>query len=101
MGALEPAELKAEAQRAVDGVPHARDWARKYLESARLGSARFTANSAEALVHTATVGISLACVPDADSRLARLLEQCIAALEQLTQPESVSAVVIAREPATA
>jgi hypothetical protein len=100
MGALEPAELKTEAQRAVDGVPHARDWARKYLDSARLGSMQFTANSAEALVHTAAVGISLACIPDADSRLAELLEECIVALETLTRPASVPAVVVAREAAT-
>jgi len=100
LGSLEPAALRAVAQHAVDGVPHARDWARKYLDSARLGTMQLTARSAEALVHTATVGISFACVPDSAARLAALLEECIVALEQLTETTRVDVATVTLEPVT-
>jgi hypothetical protein len=92
---LESPSLATLAREALDGVPQARDWARSYLNSARVAPMRLTAHRAEALVHTAAVGIALACVTDADSRLAALLEQCIVALEQLTAtaPAAVGAVV--------
>ncbi len=95
-----PAELRAAARRAVDAVPHARDWARTYLDSTRIGPMRLTAHSAEALVHTSAVGIALACVPDADARLASLLEESIIDVERITRPESAPIVAESKDPVT-
>jgi hypothetical protein len=97
---LRPAALQAAARRAVETVPHARDWARSYLDSTRLGPMRLTTHSAEALVHTAAVGIALACVPDADVRLAALLEESIVAVERLTARVAADLVVESKEPVT-
>ncbi len=97
---IHPAELQTAARRAVEAVPHARDWARDYLDAARLGPMRLTANSAEALVHTSAVGIALACAPDGDARLAALLEESIIAVERLTRTVPTDILAAAQDPVT-
>lgn len=67
-----PAEL---AQRALDSAPGTEEWARRQLEVTHWRA--FTDRAAEAMVHTAAVGIALACVLDPDRLLAQLLESAI------------------------
>jgi len=73
-----PADLAAEA---FERAPDTERWAQQQLTSARWHG--YTERTAEAIVHTATVGIALACVPDADERLAELLETVIADSERI------------------
>jgi len=73
-----PADLAAEA---FERAPDTERWAQQQLSNARWHG--YTERTAEAIVHTATVGIALACVPDADARLAELLETAIADTERL------------------
>ena len=98
LDSIHPAELQTAARRAVEAVPHARDWARDYLDSIRLDPMRLTAHSAEALVHTSTVGIALACIPDADDRLASLLEESIIDVERIARPKTTPVVAESEEP---
>jgi hypothetical protein len=69
------------ASEAFDRAPDTERWAQQQLTTARWHG--YTERTAEAIVHTATVGIALACVPDADDRLADLLETVIADTEHL------------------
>lgn len=71
--------LAAIAEPAFAQAPHAVRWARDYIASARGGHDNDRA--AFAIVHTAAIGIALACIDDADARLRRLLEEAITDLE--------------------
>lgn len=77
-------ELHAVAAMAFESAPDTERWARKHLNSAV--SRGFTTRTAIAMVHTAAVGIALACVPDADDRLRELLAGTIELAEALTSP---------------
>jgi len=69
-------------------APDADRWAQRYLAQGGLPG-RNAERANEAIIHTATVGIALACLPhddDADARLARLLTEVIEAAEQLLRP---------------
>lgn len=62
----------ADAEHAFSFAPDTERWARSYL--ARTPRHRFGDRTCEAIVHTAAVGIALACVDDADVRLRALLQ---------------------------
>lgn len=65
----------ASPEDAAEAFAHAPDtegWAREYLASTPRH--RFSARTCDAIVHTAVVGIALACIDDADERLRALLE---------------------------
>jgi hypothetical protein len=64
-------------QRALDGVPAARDWARGFTALGWGSSASFAKRSAPAIVHSAVAGISAAAASDADDILLDLLERTI------------------------
>ena len=85
------AELRAVAAAAFATAPDAEKWARKHLGSAP--PRRLSARTAVAIVHTAAVGIALACVPDADERLGRLLAGAIDLAEHMTSPLAVPALM--------
>jgi hypothetical protein len=81
-GTLELAEL---AEEAFAQTPDSERWARAYLAASPLARP-FGAHAAAAIIHMSVVGIALACVPDADARLADLLERAIEATEALLRP---------------
>jgi len=76
--------LESIADAAFERAPHATRWARDYLSAAR--RVRHSDRAAYAIVHTAVVGIALACVDDADERLRRVLEDAIADVETVVRP---------------
>lgn len=79
-------ELECMAEAALSQAPDARRWAERYLASTRIAP-RHSDRATEAIVHTATVGIALACLPDsepdADARLSALLEEAILGTEAI------------------
>lgn len=60
-------------------APDVERWAREQLSASRWHG--YSERTAEAIVHTAAVGIALACIDDADDRLKALLERVIDDLE--------------------
>jgi hypothetical protein len=73
------------ARSAFEQSPDSERWARTYLAAAP-APRTFAYRAAAAMVHTAVVGIALACVDDADARLAALLRETIAATERAVRP---------------
>ena len=69
--------------RALASAPIAERWARDYLR--RPHPARRADRACFAMVHTAAIGIGLACVSDADARLRALLEAAIAGAETVVR----------------
>lgn len=65
---------------ALDAVPHARDWARRYVPRRGELAQTFRERSAPAIVHASVAGIAVACAPDVESTLvdllARTIERC-------------------------
>jgi hypothetical protein len=78
-------------------TPGAENWARDFIDQVAPRGARLFAVNDEALLRTAAIGIADACVPDADSRLAGMLEQaieeCTAILEPVVVEERAVALV--------
>jgi len=73
-------------------APDSERWARAYL--ARTPVPRvFDRQAALAVVHTAALGIALACVPDQDARLGALLRETIGAVEREVRPTPAPALV--------
>lgn len=87
--------LAATAAAALATVPDAERWARRYLSLAQ-ASPRNAERANEAIVHTATIGIALACLPagepDADARLTHLLTRVIEACEALLTADTEARV---------
>ncbi|MCY7412423.1 MAG: hypothetical protein LH471_05210 [Salinibacterium sp.] len=73
---------------ALEFAPDAAQWARRNRGRMNLGTISIE-ERASAIIHCATVGIALACVDDADSRLTALLEQAIGDAELLLAPHAV------------
>jgi len=81
--ALEKAYPGLPVQDALAQAPGAERWARSYLVGREThGNGRALLN----MIHTSAVGIAKACVEDPDARLAALLENAIAAAEQVARP---------------
>ena len=81
--------LRALAARSFAEAPDCERWARRYLTHMGLTHA-FTSHAAQAMVSTAVVGIALACVPDADARLATLLRDTIGDVESVVHGSLVA-----------
>ena len=79
-------ELGPQSRAAFAQAPDLERWARGYLGSTRVAP-RATARTQEAIVHTAVMGIALACISDADDRLFALLRESIEAGESALRPE--------------
>ncbi len=82
IASVDSPELSALAEDALAAVPDAERWARGYLATSGIPHS-FSSRAATAIVHTAVVGIALACVPDGDARLAALLEDAISTTEAI------------------
>lgn len=84
------AVLRDQAKQALSGAPAAERWARDFIDRTRIRG-RGSARQAQAMVHTACVGIALACVEDVDVRLRELLLDAIDEAESfcVTTPERV------------
>ena len=63
---------------ALDGVPHARDWARRFGLMGHGSEERFRKRSAPVIIHAAVAGIAASGVRDSDRLLVDLLESTIA-----------------------
>ncbi|MGX5680073.1 hypothetical protein [Schumannella luteola] len=73
--------VAALARTAFDSAPDTERWANRYLESARAPQGSWR-RATEAMIHTAAVGIALACIPDPDSLLRGALVDAIDAGER-------------------
>jgi hypothetical protein len=73
---------------ALEQVPDAALWAARYRERVQVGDISIE-RRASAIIHSSTLGIALACISDADARLALLLEQAIIDAEQFVAPPAV------------
>lgn len=69
------------ADEALDSVPDTRRWAQRYVAEVYTTRGPW-ASAAEAIVHTSTVGIALACVGDPETHLKDLLVAAIEAGER-------------------
>lgn len=78
---------------ALASAPIAERWARDYL--GRPHPARRADRAHFPMVHTAAIGIGLACVSDADARLRALLEDAIAGTEAVVRPSQLPALQLA------
>tara|TARA_R110000868_G_scaffold411756_1_gene709035 strand:- start:72678 stop:73376 length:699 start_codon:yes stop_codon:yes gene_type:complete len=72
-----PADVRNEAEAALDEVPDARSWAEFHLSQVRLNRAQFARHGAVSIVRTSVLGIAEACVPDADTRLVAMLHDTL------------------------
>ncbi len=91
------AQLETLADSAFEQAPDARRWARTYLDRADIRH-RNSERAALAMVHTAVIGIALACIDDPDSRLIGLLTLAIAdvgAIVGTDQPQEQPSLVLA------
>jgi len=70
-------DLTPTTRAALDAVPHARDWARRFGLLGHGSEDRFRKRSAPVIVHSSVAGIATACIKDSDRILVDLLEQTI------------------------
>ena len=82
--------LRNLAERSFAAAPDCERWARGHVTRMRL-TRTFTSHAAHSMVSTAVVGIALACVPDADARLAALLRETIGDVESAVHSTPVGA----------
>jgi hypothetical protein len=74
--------LRQQIVQALDEVPGAAAWARRFF-SRRWGRTQdFRKHTAPHIVHFSVQSIALACVNDVDERLCSLLEECINSMQQ-------------------
>jgi hypothetical protein len=71
-------QLRGDAWRALDTVPHAARWALDFTRGSDLTARTLKRQSAPSIVRVAVVGIAQACIPDPDERLHDLLTAVIA-----------------------
>jgi hypothetical protein len=74
--------LKTEICAALDQVPAAAAWARRFFDRRWGRTQDFRKHTAPHIVHFSVQSIALACVDDVDDRLCGLLESTIAALQE-------------------
>ena len=77
---------------ALDAVPQARDWARRFGLLGHGNEERFAKRSAPVIVHSSVAGIAAACVPDSDHILVDLLGRTIDRCRVWFDHESVPVV---------
>jgi hypothetical protein len=71
-------DLTPGTRAALDAVPAARDWARRFGLLGHGSEDRFRKRSAPVIVHSSIAGIATACVKDSDRTLVDLLDRTIA-----------------------
>jgi hypothetical protein len=70
-------------------APGTEAWAKDFISQVSPRGSRILTVNDEALLRTAAIGIADACIPDADARLARLLEQSIDECTELLRPVAI------------
>ena len=70
-------DLTPGTRAALDAVPAARDWARRFGLLGHGSEDRFRKRSAPVIVHSSIAGIATACVKDSDRTLVDLLDRTI------------------------
>jgi hypothetical protein len=83
--------LKTEICAALDQVPAAAAWARRFFDRRWGRTQDFRKHTAPHIVHFSVQSIALACVDDVDDRLCGLLEGTIAALQERMASRSTQA----------
>lgn len=78
-----PGQLDEQCREALARVPHASQWAHRFVEGMRRSPNAFRKHAAPTVVHTAVQGIAWACVPDPDAMLRDLLGSAIDDCKQL------------------
>lgn len=69
--------LSPEAARALDDVPVAARWARRYTDGVRVSVDTYRRQSAPSTVRCAVRGVAEACVPDPDEQLRAMLVEAV------------------------
>ncbi len=77
---VDTAPMRTIARAAFDSAPDTERWARRYLEEAVAPRGDWR-RAADAMTHTAAVGVALACIDDPDPILRRMLVRAIDAGE--------------------
>lgn len=93
LSSLDDPDSRDRAEDALRRAPDAARWAREFIGATGVSSRRRTVR-AEAIVHTASVGIALACVDDPDERLLDVLIGAIADAEAFCRPADVAERVL-------
>jgi hypothetical protein len=88
LATLDDAASHERGEDALRQAPDAARWAREFIGTTTV-SVRRQSIRAEAIVHTASVGIALACVDNPDDRLLDLLVGAIADAESFRRPAGV------------
>lgn len=83
-------DLIDHSAKAMMGAPHATGWAEEFITGRPITAKAFRRRSAPAVVRVAVVGISEACIPDADNRLGELLTTVIGDCKAWLDPEGVT-----------
>lgn len=82
-------EVSRESKRALDDVPHAEKWARRFTRGMRVSPKGFRRHAGPSAVRCAVQGIARACVPNADELLYDLLAESIADCVRMINPSRV------------
>lgn len=69
--------LSDRSAHALEQVPHAERWARRFVRGMRRSPTAFRKHAAPAVVHTSVQGLAWACIPDPDAALRDLLTGAI------------------------
>lgn len=88
LASLDDPDSRDRGEDALRRAPDAARWAREFIGATNV-STRRQVMRAEAIVHTASVGIALACVDDPDERLLDVLAGAIADAESFCRPAGV------------
>lgn len=77
--------ISAESRQALDDVPDAAEWARRFTRGMRTSQKGFRRHAAPSAVRCAVQGVARACIPNTDELLYDLLASCIADATALTK----------------
>lgn len=89
-----PGTLGPASRAALEHVPHAARWARRFSGHGRVSLKGTQRHAAPSIVHTAVAGIAAACVPDPAGRLRDLLVDAIEVCAQFAPRDHASAVPV-------
>ena len=81
-------QLTAKATMALDQVPEAKEWSRRFCATLAPNPSRAPHPNCEAIATLSVLGIAEACISDADARLRRLLEDAVDGGEQFVRREA-------------
>lgn len=91
-------ELTDRSRRALDEVPHAADWARRFSAGLTTSASGFHETGAPNIVCCAVLGIAAACVPDTEDRMLGLLADGIDLVRRAAPAAPTAATAPASSP---